>query len=77
MERALQVHRMLGARSQHRHFRLADLIIAATAETSGATVLHYDADYDRIAGVTGQPAEWVAERGSLGGPGRPAGQHGA
>ncbi len=68
---------MLGARSQHRHFRLADLIIAATAETSGATVLHYDADYDRIAGVTGQPAEWVAERGSLGGPGRPAGQHGA
>jgi hypothetical protein len=51
--------------SQHRHFRLPDLIIAATAEEHGATVLHYDADYDRIAAVTGQPAEWIAARGSL------------
>lgn len=77
MERALQVHRMLAARSQHRHFRLPDLIIAATAEAAGATVLHYDTDYDKIAEVTGQPVEWVAERGSLGGPGDPAGpQHG-
>jgi predicted nucleic acid-binding protein len=65
MERALQVHRMLAARSQHRHFRLPDLIIAATAETIGVTVLHYDADYDKIAEVTGQPVEWIAERGSL------------
>jgi hypothetical protein len=31
----------------------------------GATVRHYDADYDRIAAVTGQPVEWVAARGSL------------
>ena len=46
-------------------FRLPDLIIAATAEEHGATVLHYDADYDRIAAVTGQPVEWVAPRGSL------------
>jgi len=28
-------------------------------------VLHYDADYDRIAGVTGQAVEWVVERGSV------------
>ena len=42
-----------------------DLVIAATAEAHGATVLHYDADYDRIAKVTGQPTEWIAERGSL------------
>ena len=65
MQRALDVHRLLAARSQHRHFRLPDLIIAATAEQYGATVLHYDADYDRIAAVTGQPVEWVAARGSL------------
>jgi predicted nucleic acid-binding protein len=45
--------------------RLPDLIIAATAELSGATVLHYDEDYDRIAKVTGQPVEWVAIKGSL------------
>ena len=50
--------------SQHRHVRLPDLIISATAELSGATVLHYDAGYDRIAAVTGQPTEWVAEHGS-------------
>lgn len=65
MDRALDVHRMLAANSQHRHFRLPDLIIAATAELHGATVLHYDADYDRIAAMTGQPTEWVAAKGSL------------
>ncbi|MET7471889.1 PIN domain nuclease [Micromonospora sp. NPDC005686] len=65
MDRALTVHRLLAAESQHRNFRLPDLIIAATAELHGATVLHYDADYDRIAALTGQPAEWVAPKGSL------------
>lgn len=65
MDRALSVHRQLAVTSQHRHFRLPDLIIAATAELGGATVLHYDTDYDRIAAVTGQPTEWVAPRGSL------------
>jgi predicted nucleic acid-binding protein len=65
MNRASNVHRRLGKSSQHRHFRLPDLVIAATAELAGATVLHYDADYDRIAAVTGQPMEWVAPRGSL------------
>lgn len=65
MDRALEVHRQLGLSSQHRHFRLPDLIIAAAAELNGATVLHYDADYDRIAEITGQAAEWVAPQGSL------------
>ncbi len=65
MTRALDVHRALDATSQHRHFRLPDLVVAATAEVHGAAVLHYDADYDRIADVTGQPMEWVAPRGSL------------
>ncbi len=65
MDRALAVHRKLATTSQHRHFRLPDLIIAATAELNGATVLHYDADYERIAAITGQPTEWAATRGSL------------
>jgi predicted nucleic acid-binding protein len=65
MSRAMEVHRMLAGQSQHRHFRLPDLIIAATAELADVTVLHYDADYDRIAAVTSQPTEWVAPRGSL------------
>jgi predicted nucleic acid-binding protein len=65
MNRALATHRLLAKTSQHRHFRLPDLIIAAAAELHGATVLHYDADYDRIAGVTGQRTEWVAPKGTL------------
>jgi predicted nucleic acid-binding protein len=65
MDRAMQVHREMAKTSQHRHFRLPDLIIAATAELNQATVLHYDADYDRIAQVTGQAVEWVAPKGSL------------
>jgi predicted nucleic acid-binding protein len=65
MDRALAVHRELAATNQHRNFSLPDLIIAATAELNGATVLHYDADYDRIAAVTGQPTEWVVPQGSL------------
>jgi predicted nucleic acid-binding protein len=65
MDRAMAAHRELAAKSQHRHFRLPDLIIAGTAEEHGATVLHYDADYDRIAEVTGQPVEWVAAKRSL------------
>ena len=65
MDRAMAVHRELARLSQHRRFRLPDLIIAAAAEHAGVTVLHYDADYDRIAKVTGQPVEWVAPKGSL------------
>jgi predicted nucleic acid-binding protein len=59
------VHKALAAVSQHRHFRLPDLIIAATAELAEATVLHYDADYERIAAITGQAVEWIAPKGSL------------
>ncbi len=65
MDRALEVHAALADRGMHRHCSLPDLFIAATAELAGATVLHYDSDYDRIAAVTGQAAEWVAPRGSL------------
>ncbi len=61
----MEIHRAMAATSQHRHLRLPDLIIAATAELAGATVLHYDADYDCIATITGQPTEWVTAQGSL------------
>jgi hypothetical protein len=65
MDRALDVHRELGRTSRHRHFSLPDLIIAATAELNGATVLHYDDNYDRIAKITNQSTEWIAPQGSL------------
>jgi hypothetical protein len=28
-------------------------------------VLHYDADFDHIATVTGQPTQWIVERRSI------------
>ena len=55
----------LAERSQHRGPTAADLLIAATAQRWGATLLHYDRHFDAIARGTGQPAEWVAPRGSL------------
>lgn len=49
----------------HRSAKPADCLIAAIAQAAGLTVLHYDRDFDRIAAVTGQPTEWLAEPGSL------------
>lgn len=63
--RAAEVQGLPAAKGQHRRTSVADLLIAATAERHGVTVLHYDADYDGIAEITGQPAEWVVERGSV------------
>ncbi len=44
---------------------LAACQLTALEHTRNRTVLHYDADHDRIAAITGQPTEWVAPRGSL------------
>lgn len=63
--RAIEVQAMLAAQGHHRRASVADLLIAATAERHGVTVLHYDADFDGIAEHTGQAAEWVVERGSV------------
>jgi predicted nucleic acid-binding protein len=51
--------------SQHRGATPVDILVAAIAEVHGATLLHYDRHFDAIARVTGQPAEWIARRGSL------------
>lgn len=67
MRRALEVQRLLGRKAalHHRSVKIPDLLVAATAELAGLTVLHYDEDYDRVSAVTGQSTEWVAVRGSL------------
>lgn len=61
---ALSVQGELAQAGRHR-LPIPDLVIAAAAEVHGLTVLHYDADFDRIASVTGQPVEWVVPRGSV------------
>jgi predicted nucleic acid-binding protein len=64
-DRAREVQALLARTGRHRGAGVVDLLTAATAEAHGATVLHYDGDFDLIAEVSGQPVEWVAERGSL------------
>lgn len=56
-DRAVEVLALLADQGQHRAPSIPDLIIAATAELAGLTVLHADKDFDVIAGVTGQPVE--------------------
>lgn len=63
-ERAIDVQGELAKSGRHR-VPIPDLLVAAAAEKGGLTVLHYDSDYDTIAGVTGQPTEWVVPRGSV------------
>lgn len=64
VRRARQVQRLLAVKHQ-RGRKVPDLLIAAAAETTGLSVLHYDGDFDRIAAVTGQPCEWVVPAGSI------------
>lgn len=63
--RALEVQAMLAERSQHRSVPLPDLLVAACAERAGLAVLHYDADFERIAELTGQRTQWIVPRGSV------------
>ena len=63
LRRALQGQRMLAGRSL-RGRKIPDLLVAAAAEEIEATVLHYDADFDLIASVTGQRCRWVVPAGS-------------
>lgn len=64
VRRARQVQRLLAAKHQ-RGRKVPDLLVAAAAEANDLAVLHYDADFDRIAAVTGQRAEWVVPAGSV------------
>ncbi|GAA1084558.1 PIN domain nuclease [Nocardiopsis composta] len=63
--RALEVQRLLADASEHRSAGPVDLLVAACAELSGLTLLHYDRDFETIAKHTGQPTSWLAEPGSL------------
>jgi len=64
LRRARQVQRLLA--SKHlRGRKIPDLMIAAAAESRSLAVLHYDADFDRIAAVTGQSCHWVVPTGSV------------
>jgi hypothetical protein len=56
-DRAVEVQLLLADRGKHRAPSIPDLIIAATAELAGLTVLHLDKDFELIADITKQPTE--------------------
>jgi hypothetical protein len=59
------VQAALVGRGQHRAVSIPDLLVAAVAEVEQLSVLHYDADFESVASITGQPTEWVVPRGSI------------
>ena len=64
-ERARDVQVRMAARGHHRTAGVLDLLTAAVAQHHGAVVLHYDADFEHIAAVTGQPHTWIVPRGTI------------
>ncbi len=65
--RAIDVYEVLAHQGglHHRRVKHPDLLIAAAAESAGLQLVHYDADFETIAALTGQPTRWLAPRGSL------------
>lgn len=63
--RAREVQAELVRRGQHRAASIPELLMAAAAEVEQLSVLHYDADFELIASITGQPTQWVVPRGSV------------
>jgi len=62
--RVLDVQAALVARGQHRAISFVDALVAATAEARDLAILHYDADFELIASVTGQSHQWIVTRGT-------------
>ncbi len=62
--RALEVQAALAGGGQHRALSLVDGLVAAIAEARDLVVLHYDADFELVAGITGQAQEWIVPRGT-------------
>ena len=56
--RAWDVQGDLTSKGQHRSAGPVDLVVAATAELHGLTLLHHDRDFNVVARVTGQPLRW-------------------
>jgi predicted nucleic acid-binding protein len=64
VRRARQVQRLLASKHQ-RGRKVPDLLVAAAAEARSLIVLHYDADFERIAAATGQGSRWIVDAGSI------------
>lgn len=61
---AIEIQHQLARAGQHR-LPIPDLIIAAAARSADRSVIHYDADFERIAEVAELDHEWVVPAGSV------------
>ena len=61
-DRAVEIQLRLAEQGHHRAASVPDLLVAATAELTGLTILHVDTDFDLIASITGQPVERLSDR---------------
>ena len=59
-DRAVDAQVLLADLGRHRAPSIPDLLIAATAELAGVTMLQVDKDFELIASITGQPIERLA-----------------
>lgn len=64
-QQVLEIQEELAGRGCHRSASGIDLLVAVTARAHGLTVLHYDRDFETIAGVIDLRTRWLAEPGSI------------
>ncbi len=63
--RARQLQMLLAAKNEHRRVPPIDLLIGSAAEAAGVPLIHYDRDYERIAGVSSLDHHWLLPDGTL------------
>lgn len=63
--RARKTQLAMAANGDHRRVPPADLLLASTAEAAGVSLIHYDRDYERIAGVSELRQQWLVPDGAL------------
>jgi predicted nucleic acid-binding protein len=63
--RCRELQLALSPAGHHRRVPPTDLLIAAAAQDARVPLLHYDADYDLIAGVSDLHHRWFVPRGTL------------
>lgn len=61
---ALDVQATLVTQGAHRSASLVDTLVATAAIAHGLTVLHYDADFELLADITGCAQQWIVARGT-------------
>lgn len=61
-DRAFEVQQSLARAGHHRATSIPELLLAASAELAGLTILYVDKDFELIAEIAGQPIERLAQR---------------